>query len=131
MNRKRKNEIKDTESRKKQKLDVCSICLGQLDNSQFKYKLPCGHTFHRDCIDRWLKIKPNCPYCRKCAIYDDDTMFEQLIEEVTNNFDFNFSIEDEFLIDMELSDSNDEYTKLNPSELLFLEELNMFLEEDI
>ena len=130
MNRKRKNEIKDTASRKKAKLDVCSICLGQLENSQFKYKLPCGHTFHRDCIDRWLKIKPNCPYCRKYAIYDDDTMFEQLIEEVTNNFDFNFSIE-ESIVNMELSDSSDDYAMLSPTDFLFLEEINMYLENDI
>ena len=130
MNRKRKNEIKDIGSRKKPKLDVCSICLGQLENSQFKYKLPCGHTFHRDCIDRWLKVKPNCPYCRKYAIYDDDTMFEQLIEEVTNSFDFNFSIE-ESVVNMELSDSSDDYVMLSPTDLLFLEELNMYLEEDI
>ena len=92
MKRKRKNENIDNTSRKKIKLDICSICLEQLDNSLFKYKLPCEHIFHRDCIDRWFKIKHNCPYCRKYAIYDDDTMFEQLIEEVTNNFNFNLFV---------------------------------------
>lgn len=130
MNMKRKNENIDNSSRKKIKLDVCSICLEQLDNSQFKYRLPCGHTFHRDCIDRWFKIKHNCPYCRKDAIYDDDIMFEQLVEEVTNNFDFKFSIE-ENIVNMELSDSSDDYTMLSPSEILFLDEVNMFLDEDI
>ena len=57
-------------------------------------------------------------------------MFEQLIEEVTNNFDFNFSIE-ESVVNMELSDSSDDYAMLSPTDLLFLEELNMYLEEDI
>lgn len=25
----------------------------------------CKHIFHKECLDRWLLIKNNCPYCRK------------------------------------------------------------------
>lgn len=27
--------------------------------------LICGHTFHRDCIDEWIKFDPSCPTCRQ------------------------------------------------------------------
>ena len=38
----------------------CVICM----NSKFtKIKLPCGHIFHRKCIDEWARWKPKCPVC--------------------------------------------------------------------
>jgi len=27
-------------------------------------RLPCGHTFHGDCADRWMAREVNCPMCR-------------------------------------------------------------------
>ena len=28
-------------------------------------KLSCNHTFHKDCIEKWININPICPICRK------------------------------------------------------------------
>jgi len=28
-------------------------------------KTPCGHIFHEKCLDKWLKTKTQCPYCRE------------------------------------------------------------------
>lgn len=40
----------------------CPICLNQLENT--KVFLPCGHSFHGDCILDWIDNKRNCPMCR-------------------------------------------------------------------
>ena len=48
----------------------CSICIDNFDKTNKIVKLPCGHYFHRDCANRWLKEKarakqdPSCPNCR-------------------------------------------------------------------
>ena len=43
---------------------VCSICCDVESGSVGK--LPCGHTFHSDCINKWLiGFQETCPYCRK------------------------------------------------------------------
>lgn len=48
---------------------VCCICLSKyLDNDELR-ELPCGHFFHVECVDKWLKINALCPLC-KCEIGD-------------------------------------------------------------
>ena len=40
----------------------CSIC-GEAQTTLSR-ELPCGHTFHHDCLFPWLQIQRNCPNCR-------------------------------------------------------------------
>lgn len=40
----------------------CPVCLEEMVDPSI---CPCGHTFCGRCIDRWIKIKENCPLCRK------------------------------------------------------------------
>ena len=42
------------------KKETCSICF----NPEMDTKTNCLHYFHFTCIDRWLKINPECPVCR-------------------------------------------------------------------
>jgi hypothetical protein len=42
--------------------EVCGICLDQYLIEQVRKHLPCGHKFHADCIDNWLRNQStNCP----------------------------------------------------------------------
>ena len=47
--------------------DECVICLEELDDPATKTKLPCGHTYHTECLDEMVSSgnKTNvCPLCR-------------------------------------------------------------------
>ena len=47
-------------------MSECSICLDKINkNSIF---LDCNHSYHYECINSWIKIKPICPLCRKILI---------------------------------------------------------------
>lgn len=49
----------------------CTICLS--DDNNDMGKLPCGHTFHTNCITQWfLKNKTTCPNCR--TVIDIETL---------------------------------------------------------
>ncbi|KAK4741391.1 hypothetical protein SAY87_024979 [Trapa incisa] len=39
----------------------CTICLEGWEAGK---EMPCGHRFHGDCIERWLRIHGSCPVCR-------------------------------------------------------------------
>ncbi|WOL08931.1 RING-H2 finger protein ATL70-like [Canna indica] len=43
----------------------CSICLSDYKEADVLRALPeCGHLFHLNCVDRWLRSHPTCPLCR-------------------------------------------------------------------
>lgn len=41
----------------------CSICL-DVQNKDWFIQLDCQHIFHKNCIERWIVQKNNCPLCR-------------------------------------------------------------------
>jgi hypothetical protein len=43
----------------------CSICMTALEDQSRAGSIPCGHIFHRECINRWLRSKNDCPLCRR------------------------------------------------------------------
>ena len=55
----------------------CSICMDTKDALSMK-KLPCGHEFHVECIDKWLGISMTCPACRRS--------FKEVLNERHENF---------------------------------------------
>jgi len=44
--------------------DVCAVCQEACIEGDEVRKLPCGHEFHSDCIDKWLLTRKDaCPMC--------------------------------------------------------------------
>lgn len=41
----------------------CAVCLSEFEWEDMLRRLPCGHNFHRACIDKWLKRNKVCPLC--------------------------------------------------------------------
>ena len=64
---------KETQNKKEQLLDInykfddCGICLDIITLENYK-QLECKHIFHIKCIDQWLSVVKNCPYCREQVI---------------------------------------------------------------
>ena len=58
----------------------CSICM--CEDAAARSTLPCGHSFHADCIVPWLlQGKPRCPLCRRRfddEVSEDGTAPEEL-----------------------------------------------------
>ena len=42
---------------------TCSICFETVTNND-KKSLNCNHSFHRNCINTWLREQDTCPLCR-------------------------------------------------------------------
>lgn len=43
----------------------CAVCLSELADGEKVRALPsCGHVFHVDCVDAWLRSRTTCPVCR-------------------------------------------------------------------
>lgn len=56
---------------KGESLDDCAVCLTELAAGDTARVLPrCGHAFHVDCVDMWLRSHSTCPLCR-CPAVDD------------------------------------------------------------
>jgi hypothetical protein len=41
----------------------CAVCIETMSSSEAYRELPCGHKFHRDCVDPWLQQSVTCPMC--------------------------------------------------------------------
>lgn len=45
--------------------EQCVVCSEEFPADSKACVLPCKHTFHPNCISRWLKLHDTCPICRK------------------------------------------------------------------
>ncbi|KAK7500468.1 hypothetical protein BaRGS_00008375 [Batillaria attramentaria] len=46
----------------------CHICMCHYDEGETERVLPCFHTFHVKCIDKWFEMQATCPVCRESAM---------------------------------------------------------------
>jgi len=42
---------------------VCVVCCAEYNDQDLCRKLPCGHHFHQQCVDKWLQRSTRCPLC--------------------------------------------------------------------
>ena len=60
--------------------DCCPICLSDVEDGASCVQLQCGHIYHAECIESWLKLHSTCPVCRKDASGDSGGMSIGLLE---------------------------------------------------
>jgi hypothetical protein len=56
--------IKSEQEKNKKETNNCSICFDTMSNNGPLRTTPCGHKFHSECLNTWLRTKNTCPLCR-------------------------------------------------------------------
>ena len=44
---------------------TCTICMCDLENTEYIYNLKCHHVFHLDCLERRYSRRNTCPVCKQ------------------------------------------------------------------
>ncbi|WCJ31818.1 RING/U-box superfamily protein [Euphorbia peplus] len=61
-----------TNNLRMQSVTECSVCLSEFQEEESVRKLKCKHTFHKDCLDKWLQeCRATCPLCRTKVLPDE------------------------------------------------------------
>ena len=53
-----------TEGTTAHKQEPCSICIEEYATGDCVRHLPCLHTFHSGCVERWFEASTTCPVCK-------------------------------------------------------------------
>lgn len=63
---------------------LCAICITDFaEGDRIRCLPPCGHHFHKSCIDLWLLRQAECPMC-KCKVDPECKMDHKLSKDVEN-----------------------------------------------
>mmetsp|Transcript_76764 Transcript_76764/g.199923 ORF Transcript_76764/g.199923 Transcript_76764/m.199923 type:complete len:125 (-) Transcript_76764:13-387(-) len=58
-------------------LELCAICLADLEPGEDVCRTPCGHDFHRICLEDWVWTRGHmcaeCPLCREGLVVPNVT----------------------------------------------------------
>ncbi|KAL5555921.1 hypothetical protein UlMin_038670 [Ulmus minor] len=51
----------------------CRVCLSEFEEGDKVRNLKCNHTFHKECLDKWLQqyCSATCPLCRSKVLPDE------------------------------------------------------------
>lgn len=47
---------------------VCGVCLQKIKEGSEAAILPCMHSFHPKCIEKWAKVRNTCPSCKSSLL---------------------------------------------------------------
>lgn len=81
-------------------IDECNICLSMMTTKCAVTKLPCDHSFHKACIDKWAQGHNTCPCCRFIFKQDPLEAFKSQMREFYTRLDL--SIEESRQMRMEV-----------------------------
>ena len=66
----------------------CTICRCSLHEDSIEYQNKgitsyiivgeCGHSFHRECLNGWIKDNPRCPICNEKWSFQTDKKFKDV-----------------------------------------------------
>ena len=58
------NKYDNIQLREDSSYDTCAICIETYSPEENVSTLqPCGHMYHEECIDNWMKKSVSCPLC--------------------------------------------------------------------
>lgn len=80
---------------------TCAICLDDMVNIKIT---PCGHVFHHKCLNDWVKVKNNCPICRRELNIDIHPGMQKVLKPFVNNDDFELIIDIALNCNLNVSD---------------------------
>jgi hypothetical protein len=89
----------------------CSICF-EANSRDASVTKRCNHSFHKTCLEPWLKKSNRCPYCRRLIA---KSTLEDDIDEIINLLD---AFATRFFSDLESDDVGEaveEYDQLHSS----------------
>lgn len=89
-------KIKDSHLKDEFSCELCPVCHDTFKLGEYFRTLPiCGHTFHKRCVDRWLRQdrrRMSCPVCRTNHLPESWQSYQEQ-ENIENNSDTNIEME--------------------------------------
>lgn len=61
--------------------DSCAVCLSDFEEDDILRRLPCNHSFHKGCVDKWLTLNRVCPLC----VQDVEVLYREQAEKKHNS----------------------------------------------
>ena len=66
--------------------EKCPICYCDYKNNDLITDLPnCGHTFHSECLFKWLETNETCPMCRSDKLFEESCSNKRKFEEIVDD----------------------------------------------
>ncbi|KAL9393605.1 hypothetical protein Peur_012890 [Populus x canadensis] len=64
----------------------CAVCLSGFMKGERVRKLRCNHTFHKECLDKWLQqYLATCPLCRTRVLPDEIVVNYHQLQDIIRN----------------------------------------------
>ncbi|KAJ9177652.1 hypothetical protein P3X46_012847 [Hevea brasiliensis] len=77
-----------TEKLRQQSVIECAVCLSEFLEGESVRKLKCKHTFHKDCLDKWLQqYLATCPLCRTKVLPDEIVADYHQLQDQIDHYD--------------------------------------------